>query len=67
MAFADSGTLERLRKEEAAVDQQSMHALQVAKMLKNHPEQYDLAQKKAEALLAKKTALREQIAKMETA
>jgi hypothetical protein len=66
MALADSVTLERLRKEEASLEQQSMHALQVAKMLKNHPEQYNLAQKKAEALLAQKIAVHEQIAKIET-
>jgi hypothetical protein len=65
MAVTDSQTLERLRKEEAVVEGQGRHASNIAKMLKNHP-QYDLAQSKAEALLAKASALREQIARIET-
>src|ERR1700761_1261718 len=64
MAFADSQTLERLRKEENTAEQQGRQAMNTAKMLKNHP-QYDLARQKADALLAKAAALREQIHKIE--
>jgi hypothetical protein len=65
MTLIDSQTLERLRKEEARAEQEGRQALNVARMLKNHP-QYDLAQKKADNLLAKASELREKIARIET-
>ena len=61
MAVTDSLTLERLRAE-----QQGRQALNISNILKNHP-QYDAARQKADALLAKASALREQIVKIETA
>jgi hypothetical protein len=65
MAVADSGTLQRLRREETTAEQQGRQALNIAKILKDHP-QHDAAQQKADALLAKASALREQIVKIET-
>lgn len=66
MAVTDSLTLERLRREESLAEQQGRQALNISKILKNHP-QYDAARQKADALLAKASALREQIVKIETA
>jgi hypothetical protein len=65
MAVADSLTLQRLRREEGAAEQQGRQALNIAKILKDHP-QYDEAQRKADVLLAKASTLREQIVKIET-
>jgi hypothetical protein len=65
MAVTDSLTLERLRREENLAEQQGRQALNISKILKNHP-QYDAARQKADALLAKASALREQIVKIET-
>ena len=65
MAVTDSVTLERLRREESAAEQQGRQALNIAKILKDHP-QYDDARRKADTLLAKASALREQIVKIET-
>ncbi|MGC2402901.1 MAG: hypothetical protein WA510_24140 [Acidobacteriaceae bacterium] len=65
MAVADLETLHRLRREEGLAEQQGRQALNVAAMLKNYP-QYDAARQKADALLAKAAALREQIVKIET-
>ena len=65
MAVTDSLTLERLRREESLAEQQGRQALNISKILKNHP-QYDAARQKADALLAKASALREQIVKIET-
>jgi hypothetical protein len=65
MAVADLETLHRLRREESVAEQQGRHALNIAAMLKNHP-QYDAARRKADNLLAKAAALREQIVKIET-
>ncbi|MGA3224395.1 MAG: hypothetical protein ABSC65_11585 [Acidobacteriaceae bacterium] len=65
MAVTDSLTLERLRREESAAEQQGRQASNIAKILKDHP-QYDEARRKADALLAKASALREQIVKIET-
>ena len=65
MAVTDSLTLERLRREQNLAEQQGMQALNISKILKNHP-QYDAARQKADALLAKASALREQIVKIET-
>ena len=65
MAVADSVTLKRLRREESLAEQQGRQALNIAAILKNHP-QYDAARQKADALLAKASALREQIVRIET-
>jgi hypothetical protein len=65
MAVTDSLTLDRLRREQNLAEQQGMQALNIAKILKSHP-QYDAARQKADALLAKASALREQIVKIET-
>jgi hypothetical protein len=65
MAVVDSATLQRLRREESAAEQQGMQALNIAKILKDHP-QHDAARQKADVLLAKASALREQIVKIET-
>jgi hypothetical protein len=65
MAVTDSLTLERLRREENLAEQQGRQALNISTILKNHP-QYDAARQKADALLAKASALREQIVKIET-
>jgi hypothetical protein len=65
MAVTDSVTLERLRREESAAEQQGRQALNIAKILKDHP-QYDDARRKADTLLAKASALREQIIRIET-
>jgi hypothetical protein len=65
MAVTDSHTLQRLRREEGLEEQQGRQALNIAAILKNHP-QHDAAQQKADALLAKASALREQIVKIET-
>src|ERR1700744_1052364 len=47
MAVSDSQTLERLRREESLAEQQGRHALNIAAILKNHP-QYDAARQKAD-------------------
>ena len=65
MGATDSATLERLRREESSAEQQGRQALNISKILKDFP-QYDAARQKADALLAKATALREQITKIET-
>lgn len=65
VAVADSGTLQRLRREESAAEQQGRQALNIAKILKDHP-QHEAARQKADALLDKASALREQIVKIET-
>jgi hypothetical protein len=65
MAVTDSQTLQRLRREEGLAEQQGRQALNIAVILKNHP-QYDAARQKADVLLAKALALREQIVKIET-
>jgi hypothetical protein len=65
MAVTDSQTLQRLRREEGLAEQQGRQASNIAVILKNHP-QYDAARQKADALLAKASALREQIVKIET-
>jgi hypothetical protein len=65
MAVTDSQTLQRLRREESLAEQQGRQALNIAAILKNFP-QYDAARQKADALLAKASALREQIVKIET-
>jgi hypothetical protein len=65
MAVTDSQTLQRLRSEESMAEQQGRQALNIAAILKSHP-QYDAARMKADALLAKAAALREQIVKIET-
>jgi hypothetical protein len=65
MAVTDSQTLQRLRSEESLAEQQGRQALNIAAILKNHP-QYDAARLKADTLLAKASALREQIVKIET-
>jgi hypothetical protein len=65
MAVTDSHTLQRLRREEGLAEQQGRQALNIAAILKNHS-QHDAAQQKADALLAKASALREQIVKIET-
>jgi hypothetical protein len=65
MAVTDAQTLDRLRREEGLAEQQGRQALNIASILKNHP-QYDAARQKAEALMAKASALREQITKIET-
>jgi hypothetical protein len=65
MAVTDSQTLQRLRREESLAEQQGRQALNIAAILKEFP-QYDAARQKADALLAKASALREQIIKIET-
>jgi hypothetical protein len=65
MAVTDSQTLQRLRREEGLAEQQGRQASNIAGILRNHP-QYDAARQKADALLAKASALREQIVKIET-
>jgi hypothetical protein len=65
MGATDSQTLQRLRREESLAEQQGRQALNIAAILKNFP-QYDAARQKADALLAKASALREQIVKIET-
>jgi hypothetical protein len=65
MAVTDSQTLKRLRGEEGLAEQQGRQALNIAAILKYHP-QYDAARQKADTLLAKASALREQIVKIET-
>jgi hypothetical protein len=65
MAVTDSQTLQRLRREEGLAEQQGRQASNIAVILKNHP-QYDAARQKADALLAKASALREQIVRIET-
>jgi hypothetical protein len=65
MAATDSATLQRLRREENSAEQQGRQALNISLILKDFP-QYDAARQKADALLAKATALREQITKIET-
>jgi hypothetical protein len=63
--MTDSLTLERLRREESLAEREGRQALNIAAILKNHP-QHDAARQKADALLAKASALREQIVKIET-
>ena len=65
MAVTDSGTLQRLRREESLAEQQGRQALNISVILKDFP-QYDAARQKADALLAQASALREQIIKIET-
>jgi hypothetical protein len=65
MAVTDTLTLQRLRREESLAEQQGRQALNIAVILKTFP-QYDAARQKAHALLAKASALREQIVKIET-
>ena len=65
MGATDSQTLQRLRREESLAEQQGRQAMNIAAILKNFP-QYDAARQKADALLAKASALREQIVKIET-
>jgi hypothetical protein len=65
MPVTDAHTLKRLRDEEGLAEQQGRKALNIAAILKDHP-QYDAARQKADALMAKASALREQIVKIET-
>jgi hypothetical protein len=65
MAVTDSQTLQRLRNEEGLAEQLGRKALNIAVILKDHP-QYVVARQKADALMAKASALREQILKIET-
>ena len=65
MAVTDAHTLKRLRDEEGLAEQQGRKALNIAAIRKDHP-QYDAARQKADALMAKASALREQIVKIET-
>ena len=65
MAVTDSKTLKRLRRDESLAEQHGRQALNIAAILKDFP-QYDAARQKADALLAKASALREQIIKSET-
>jgi hypothetical protein len=65
MAVIDSQTLKRLRSEEGLAEQKGRQALNIAAILKDFP-QYDAARQKADALMAKASALREQIVKIET-
>jgi hypothetical protein len=64
MAVIDSQTLKRLRSEEGLAEQKGRQALNIAAILKNFP-QYDAARQKADAFMAKASALREQIVKIE--
>jgi hypothetical protein len=65
MAVTDSQTLKRLRSEEGLAEQKGRQALNIAAILKDFP-QYDAARQKADALMAKASALQEQIVKIET-
>ena len=65
MAVIDSQTLKRLRSEDSLAEQKGRQALNIAAILKDFP-QYDAARQKADALMAKASALREQIVKIET-
>jgi hypothetical protein len=65
MAVIDSQTLKRLRSEESLAEQKGRQALNIAAILKDFP-QCDAARQKADALMAKASALREQIVKIET-
>jgi hypothetical protein len=65
MAVTDSETLQRLRREESLAEQQGRQASNIAAILKDFP-QYDAARLKADTLLAKASALREQIVRIET-
>ncbi len=65
MTVTDSLTLQWLRREEGLAEQQGRQASTIAAILKDHP-QYKAARQKADALLAKASALREQIVKLET-
>jgi hypothetical protein len=65
MAVTDSQTLKRLRSEESLADQKGRQALNLAAILKDFP-QYAAARQKADALMAKASALHEQIVKLET-
>ena len=65
MAVTDSQTLQRLRREESLAEQQGRQALNIAAILKDFP-QHGAARQKADDLLAKASALREQIVKIET-
>jgi hypothetical protein len=64
MAVTDSQTLKRLRSEESLAEQKGRQALNIA-AIKDFP-QYDAARQKADALMAKASALQEQIVKIET-
>ena len=66
MAVTDSGTLQRLRREESLLEQQGRQAMNISVILKDFP-QYEAARQKADVLLAKALSLREQITKIETA
>jgi hypothetical protein len=65
MAVTDSATLQRVRREESAVEQQGRQAINISVILKDFP-RYAAARQKADALLAKASSLRDQIAKIET-
>jgi hypothetical protein len=65
MAVTDSQTLLRLRREESLAEQQGRQASNIAAILKDFP-QYEAARQKADTLLARASALREQIVKIET-
>jgi hypothetical protein len=65
MAVTDSQTLQRLRNEEGLAEQLGRKALNISVILKDHP-QYVAARQKADDLMAKASALREQILKIET-
>jgi hypothetical protein len=65
IAVTDSQTLQRLRREESLAEQHGRQALNIAAILKNHP-QHDAARQKADTLLARASALREKIIKIET-
>lgn len=65
MAVTDSQTLKRLRSEESLAEQKGRQALNIAAILKDFP-QYDAARQKADALMTRASALREQILKIET-
>ena len=65
MATTDSGTLQRLRREESLVEQQGRQAMNISVILKDFP-QHAAARQKADVLLAKASSLREQITRIET-
>jgi hypothetical protein len=65
MAVTDSETLHRLRREEGLAEQKGRQAMNIAVILKDHP-QYEAARRKADHLMAKASALREQITRIET-
>ena len=65
MAVTDSETLHRLRREEGLAEQKGRQALDIAEILKNHP-QYEAARQKADDLMAKASVLRAQITRIET-